>query len=90
MIDYFHNNLSLYIINNIRGDGDWLMMEYVLKWSDDYYNNNALFESTTVVVIVISICLVVYGIKPSTSNDNIEHSYVVTLVGNVDDGISLW
>ena len=59
------------MINNIRGDNNWLM-EYVLKWSDDYYNNNASFESTTVVVIVISICLVVYGIKPSTSNDNIE------------------
>ena len=40
MIDYFNNNLSLHIIiNNIRDDDDRLM-EYVLKWTDDYYNSN--------------------------------------------------
>ena len=69
--DYCNNNLSLHIINNIRGDDDRLM-EYVLKWTDDYYDNNASFESTTVVVIVIYICSVVCGIKSSTKNDNIE------------------
>jgi len=69
--DYCNNNLSLHIINNIRGDDDRLM-EYVLKWTDDYYDNNASFESTTVVVIVIYICSVVCGIKSSTRNDSIE------------------
>ena len=69
--DYCNNNLSLHIINNIRGDDDRLM-EYVLKWTDDYYDNNASFESTTVVVIVIYICSVVCEIKSSTGNDSIE------------------
>lgn len=69
--DYCNNNLSLHIINNIRGDDDRLM-ECVLKWTDAYYDNNSSFESTTVVVIVIYICSVVCGIKSSTRNDSIE------------------